>query len=156
MSPGCWLRNGLELDHLRSGKCDAQHFGSEVHEHCRIAVLGADHGTEAVPIMADSIAHGVARHNSDGWRLVEGTSWEGPPGAGAASCHASSVRPLVCVRPRCQSFFPPGRDPARRDFVLPNFQASRSARRNLPMHDAWQVSNMCRLGTHCWKLQTSP
>ena len=88
------LRNGLELDHLRSGKCDAQHLGSEVHEHCRIAVLGADHGTEAVPIMADSIADGVARHNSDGWRLVEGTSWEGPRGAGAARSHASSVRPL--------------------------------------------------------------
>jgi hypothetical protein len=88
------LRNGLELDHLRSGKCDAQHLGSEVHEHCRIAVLGADHGTEAVPIMADSIADGVARHNSDGWRLVEGTSWEGPRGAGAARFHASSVRPL--------------------------------------------------------------
>jgi len=82
----------LELDHLRSGKCDAQHFGSEVHEHCRIAVLGADHGTEAVPIMADSIAHGVALHNSDR-RLVEGTSWEGR-GAGAARSHASSVRPL--------------------------------------------------------------
>ena len=90
---GCWLRNGLELDHLRSGKCDAQHLGPEVHEHCRIAVLGADHGTEAVPIMADSIAHGV-RHYSDGWRLVEGTSWEGPRGAGAARSHASSVRPL--------------------------------------------------------------
>ena len=88
------LRNGLELDHLRSGKCDAQHLGSEVHEHCRIAVLGADHGTEAVPIMADSIADGVARHNSDGWRLVEGTSWEGPRGAGGARSHASSVRPL--------------------------------------------------------------
>jgi hypothetical protein len=94
MSPGCWLRNGLELDHLRSGKCDAQHLGPEVHEHCRIAVLGADHGTEAVPIMADSIAHGVARHYSDGWQLVEGTSWEGPRGAGAARSHASSVRPL--------------------------------------------------------------
>jgi len=90
---GCGLRNGLELDHFRSGKCDAQHLGSEVHEHC-IAVLGADHGTEAVPIMADSIAHGVARHNSDGWRLVEGASWEGPRGAGAARSHASSVRPL--------------------------------------------------------------
>ena len=83
----------LKLDHLRSGKCDAQHLGPEVHEHCRIAVLGADHGTEAVPIMADSIAHGV-RHYSDGWRLVEGTSWEGPRGAGAARSHASSVRPL--------------------------------------------------------------
>jgi hypothetical protein len=44
--------------------------------------------------MADSIAHGVARHNSDGWWLVEGTSWEGPRGAGAARSHASSVRPL--------------------------------------------------------------
>ena len=88
------LRNGLELDHLRSGKCDAQHLGSEVHEHCRIAVLGADHGTEAVPIMADSIAYGVARHYSDGWRLVEGTPWEGPRGAGAARSHAASVRPL--------------------------------------------------------------
>ena len=87
------LRNGLELDHLRSGKCDAQHLGSEVYEHCRIAVLGADHGTEAVPIMADSIAHGVARHNSDSW-LVEGTSWEGPRGAGAARAHVSIVRPL--------------------------------------------------------------
>jgi hypothetical protein len=114
MSPGCWLRNGLELDHLRSGKCDAQHLGSEVHEHCRIAVFGADHGTEAVPIMADSVAHGVARHNSDGWLPVEGTSWEGPPGAGAARCHASSVRPMVCARPRCQSFSPPGRDPNTR------------------------------------------
>jgi hypothetical protein len=58
MSLGCWLRNGVELDHLRSGKCDTQHLGSEVHEHCRIVVLGADHGTEAVPIMADPIAHG--------------------------------------------------------------------------------------------------
>ena len=92
---GCWLRNGLELDHLRSGKCDAQHVGPEVHEHCRIAVLGADHGTEAIPIMADSIAHGVGRHYSDGWRLVEGTSWEGRRGAGAARSHASSVRPLA-------------------------------------------------------------
>jgi hypothetical protein len=45
--------------------------------------------------MADSIAHGVARHNSDGWRLVEGTSWEGPCGSGAARSHASSVRPWV-------------------------------------------------------------
>ena len=89
-----WLRNGLELDHLRSGKCDAQHLGSEVHEHCCIAVLGADHGTEAVPIMADSIADGVVRHRSDCWWLVEGTSWEGPRGAGAARSHASSVRPL--------------------------------------------------------------
>ena len=44
--------------------------------------------------MADSIAHGVARHYSEGWRLVEGTSWEGPRGAGAARSHASSVRPL--------------------------------------------------------------
>jgi hypothetical protein len=44
--------------------------------------------------MADSIAHGVASHNSDGWRLVKGTSWEGPRGAGAARSHASSVRPL--------------------------------------------------------------
>jgi hypothetical protein len=44
--------------------------------------------------MADSIAHGVARHNSDGWRLVEGTSWEGPRGAVAARSHAPSVRPL--------------------------------------------------------------
>ena len=92
------LRNGLELDHLRSGKCDAQHLGSEVHEHCRIAVLGADHGTEAVPIMADSIADGVARHNSDGWRLVEGTSWEGPRGAGAERSHASNVRPTASRR----------------------------------------------------------
>ena len=91
---GCWLRNGLELDHLRSGKCDAQHLGPEVHEHCRIAVLGADHATEAVPIMADSIAYGVARHYSDGWRLVEGTPWEGSRGAGAARSHAASVRPL--------------------------------------------------------------
>jgi hypothetical protein len=45
-------------------------------------------------MMADSIAHGVARHYSDGWRLVEGTSWEGPRGAGGARSHASSVRPL--------------------------------------------------------------
>jgi predicted ester cyclase len=94
MSLGCWLRNGVELDHLRSGKCDTQHLGSEVHEHCRIVVLGADHGTEAVPIMADPIAHGVARHNCDGWRLVEGTSWEGARGAGATRSHASSLRPL--------------------------------------------------------------
>lgn len=88
------LRNGLELDHLRSGKCDAQHLGSEVHEHCRIAVLGADHGTEAVPIMADSITDGVARHNCDGLRLVERTSWEGPRVAGAGRSHASSARPV--------------------------------------------------------------
>src|SRR4249919_3926174 len=94
MSPRCWLRNGLELDHLRRGKCDTQHLGPEVDEHCRIAVVGADHGTEAVPIMADSIAYGVARHNCDSWRLVEGTSWEGPRGARAARSHASSVRPL--------------------------------------------------------------
>jgi hypothetical protein len=88
------LRNGLELDHLRSGKCDAQHLGSEVHEHCRIAVLGADHGTEAVPIMADSITDGVARHNCDGLQLVERTSWEGPRVAGAGRSPASSVRPV--------------------------------------------------------------
>jgi hypothetical protein len=50
--------------------------------------------------MADSIAHGVARHNS-GWRLVEGTSWEGPCGSGAARSHASSVRPLVAPVRHC-------------------------------------------------------
>ena len=92
--PRLLLRNGLELDHLRSGKCDAQHLGSEVHEHSRIAVLGADHSTEAVPIMADSITDRVARHNCDGSRLVEGTSWEGPRVAGAGRSHASSVRPV--------------------------------------------------------------
>jgi hypothetical protein len=92
--PRLLLRNGLELDHLRSGKCDAQHLGSEVHEHSRIAVLGADHGTEAVPIMADSITDGVARDNCDGSRLVERTSWEGPRVAGAGRSHASSVRPV--------------------------------------------------------------
>jgi hypothetical protein len=141
MSPGCWLRNGLELDHLRSGKCDAQHLGSEVHEHCRIAVFGADHGTEAVPIMADSVAHGVARHNSDGWLPVEGTSWEGPPGAGAARCHASSVRPLVCARPRCQSFFPPGRDPIRaQGFRAPKLSGERE--RQAKLADARRLADV--------------
>jgi hypothetical protein len=81
------LRSGLELDQLRTGKRDAHHLGSEIHEHCRVAVLGADHGTEAVPIMADSIAHGEPRHSNDGWRRVEGASRERP---GWARCREIS------------------------------------------------------------------